>query len=348
MTQAAYLTAKETFEVGPSPELHPLRHGEVRIRVLSVGVCGSDIHMYQDYRIGDTSIKTPLILGHEFCGEVTEVAEGTRSGDHQTLRVGDRVAVEPHVACSHCRQCEEGHPNLCTHHTFLGVYPHHGALQETLTVPAKNCFILPDEVSNDAGALLEALGVALHAVRLGQVDVGDRVAVIGAGPIGLLLTRLLSLSGVTQLSVIEPLAWRRKAAGQWGATDTHEASYTMGSDYDVVFEAAWAGSAVQLGAELCRPGARLVLVGIPGDDRCEVQHALARRKGLTLVFARRMKHTYPACIRLVQTGQVKLEEIVSHIYPLAEVQQAFKTHADLMPEVLKVVVRVTETSKENQ
>lgn len=342
MSRAAYLTGPEQFEVQTGPVLKPLQSGEVRIRVLSVGVCGSDIHMFQDYRIGDTLIQNPLILGHEFSGEVIEVFENARGGDHSPLKVGDRVAVEPHVACGHCRQCEEGHPNLCPNHTFLGVYPSHGALQDTLTVPAKNCFVLPTEVSNDAGALLEALGVALHAVRLGQVDAGDRVAVIGAGPIGLLLTKLLSLSGVTQLSVIEPLSWRRDAALKWGATDAHSEKSSMDTDYDVVFEAAWAGSAVQLGAELCRPGARLVLVGIPSDDALEVQHSLARRKGLTLVLARRMKHTYPACIRLVQNGQVKLEEIVSHTFPLEKVQQAFHIHARLHPEVLKVVVRVQE------
>lgn len=336
--QAAVLTGPGTFEFVQKDAL-PTAPSEVLVQVSVVGVCGSDIHMYQDGRIGTTEILSPLVLGHEFMGVVVTAPEGTLDGDDRPLRVGDRVAVEPHVACGHCRECREGHPNLCTHHTFMGVYPRDGALQSFLNAPAHNCFVLPETVTDIGGAMLEPLGVALHALRLGHVAVGDTAAVVGAGPIGLLLVQLLELNGVTALHVTEPLDWRRELAQKLGATSV-ASGVTPEHDslYDVVFEAGWADQSVQDAAVLARPGARVVLVGIPGDDAMTVQHSLARRKGLSLIFSRRMSHTYPEAIRLVAQGLIDVDQLVSDVYPLADVSRAFERHANYEQGVVKVMV----------
>lgn len=335
---AAVLTGPGTFSFTQRETMAP-QPGEVSVQVRAVGICGSDIHMYKDGRIGTSEILSPLVLGHEFMGVVTWAAPGTLDGAGHPLAAGARVAVEPHVACGQCRACREGHPNLCPDHTFMGVFPRDGALQTFLNVPAHNTFTLPDSVSDIGGAMLEPLGVALHALRLGHVRVGDRAAVVGAGPIGLLLTGLLHLNGVTALHVTEPLPWRRGLAAELGATSTAPGwTGEHDSRYDVVFEAAWADESVQDTARLARPGARVVLVGIPGDDRLEVQHSLARRKGLSLVFARRMAHTYPQATALVASGQLDVDRLVSDIYPLSRVQEAFEHHATSRPGVIKVMV----------
>lgn len=320
-------------------DLPPAGPGDVIVEVRVVGVCGSDIHMFSDGRIGPIEIERPLVLGHEFMGVVVQAPPGARDGDEKPLRAGDRVAVEPHVACGRCRECRRGHPNLCPDHTFMGVFPRDGALQRFLVAPAHNCFVLPGAVTDLAGALLEPLGVALHALRLGHVNVGDRAAVVGAGPIGLLLVQLLRRAGVTALHVVEPLPWRREAARRGGATSV-AAEFEPGEDaaYDVVFEAGWADASVQTSARLARPGAKIVLVGIPNDDRCEVQHSLARRKGLSLIFSRRMAHTYPEAIALVERGHVDVLSLVSDVFPLADVQRAFERHANYEEGVLKVMV----------
>lgn len=339
---AAVLTGPGVFEL-LQKEPQPLGPGEVRVQVRVVGVCGSDIHMYQDGRIGNTEILSPLVLGHEFMGVVTEAAEGASDGDDRPLRVGDRVAVEPHVACGHCRECRGGHPNLCTHHTFMGVYPRDGALQGSLNAPAHNCFVLPESISDIGGAMLEPLGVALHALRLGHVTVGDKAAVVGAGPIGLLLVQLLKLAGVTDLHVTEPLEWRRELAATLGATSvTSGLTPEHDSGSDVVFEAGWADTSVRDAAELARPGARVVLVGIPGDDRLEVPHSLARRKGLSLIFSRRMAHTYPQAIRLVETGMIDVDRLVSDVFGLGDVARAFERHAAYEHGVVKVMVTLPD------
>ncbi|UBV44907.1 alcohol dehydrogenase catalytic domain-containing protein (plasmid) [Deinococcus taeanensis] len=335
---AAVLTGPGTFAF-TQRALTPPAPGEVTVRVRAVGICGSDIHMYTDGRIGTSEILSPLVLGHEFMGEITRAAPGTVDGTGQPLQVGARVAVEPHVACGHCRACREGHPNLCPDHTFMGVFPRDGALQTHLNVPAHNTFVLPDSVTDLGGAMLEPLGVALHALRLGHVRVGDRAAVVGAGPIGLLLTQLLHLNGVTALHVTEPLPWRRALAAELGATST-DPTFTEEHDsrYDVVFEAAWADGSVQDAARLARPGARVVLVGIPGNDELRVQHSLARRKGLSLILARRMAHTYPEATALVAAGQLDVDRLVSATYPLSQVQRAFEDHAAYRPGVIKLMV----------
>jgi L-iditol 2-dehydrogenase len=185
------------------------------------------------------------------------------------------------------------------------------------------------------GALLETLGVALHAVDLGHVRLGQRVAVLGAGPIGLCIAQVARLCGAT-VYVAEPLAWRLELAQKLGATPLGNPPGPI----DIVFEAAWAGAAVQQAAELCRPGGRVVLVGIPTDDRLELSHSVARRKGLTLVLCRRMKHTYPQAIDLVSRRAVDVTALISHHFLLAQAPEAFALNAAYTPGIAKVIIDV--------
>jgi len=182
------------LKIDEVPEPGPLEPGQARIRVGSVGICGSDMHMYGTGAIGGEEIATPLILGHEFMGTVVEVGEAPWDGENQLLSIGQRVAVEPACPCWRCQCCEEGHPNLCPNHTFYGVYPTDGSLTELMNVASRNCFPLPDEISDDAGALLETLGVALHTVDLGKLKVAKSVAVVGCGPVGMLVLRRAKLA----------------------------------------------------------------------------------------------------------------------------------------------------------
>lgn len=301
--------------------------GDAVIRIGAVGVCGSDLHMYQDGRIGDTQFSSPLVIGHEFMGEVIAVGEDARDGRNEPLRVGQRVAVDPQTPCYRCEQCEKGNPNLCTHHTFYGVYPTNGALQEQMMVHARNCFPLPDNISDAGGALLETLGIAIHSVALGKVRVADSVAVIGCGPVGLLIISMLKLAGASPIYAFDCFPWRVEKALEMGADKAWVAGdvdpvkqvmdETHGRGVDVVFEAAWADKTVQQAADMARDGARVVLVGIPGDDNLQLHHSTARRKGLTLKLVRRMKHTYDRAIHLAASGLIDLDALVSHTVSLA-------------------------------
>lgn len=332
-------------EVVPPAQPGP---GQVLISVGAVGICGSDLHMYETGRIGTTVVETPLVLGHEFGGTVLQIGPNALDGHAQPLRVGQRVAVDPQVWCGRCRQCEEGHPNLCPNHRFYGVWPDDGALRGQMVVEARNCFPVPESFSEATVALLETLGVAIHAVDLGKLRVADSVGVLGCGPVGLLILRLAKLSGANPIYAFDRFSWRVHKALEWGATG----AWTLDqgrpeqqvSDLDVVFEAAWADESVQQAAEITRPGGRVVLVGIPPDDRLYLSHSTARRKGLTLMMARRMKHTYPRAIKLVESGQVKLEELVTHRFGLGQAPQAFDLNAHYADGLLKVVIELSRGS----
>jgi L-iditol 2-dehydrogenase len=325
------------------------RAGEVLIRVGAVGICGSDLHMYADGRIGDTVFSSPLVLGHEFMGTVTAVGDSALDGRQQPLRVGQRVVVDPSSPCYHCEMCDQGHPNLCPNHTFYGVYPTNGALQECMIVNARNCFPIPDSISDGAGTLLETLGIAIHSVDLGKLRVANSVAVIGCGPVGMLILKLAKVAGASPVFAFDKLPWRVEKARQWGAQayNVNEVdplqtlmAETSGRGVDVVFEAAWADASVQLAADMARIGGRVVLVGIPGDDRLQMQHSTARRKGLNLKLVRRMKHTYPRAIRLATTGAVDLDDLISETVTLDQASAAFKKNNDYVEGVQKIVIAV--------
>jgi L-iditol 2-dehydrogenase len=300
--------------------------GESLVRVEAVGICGSDLHWYEEGGIGDSRLDAPLVVGHEFAGVV-------EAGP----LAGRRVAVDPAVPCWSCEPCREGHPNLCQRVRFAGHESCDGGLQQYLSWPTDRLVPLPDELDGEAGALLEPLGVAVHAVDLGHVRVGDRVAIVGCGPIGLLLQQVCQAAGATVDLAIDPLEHRRAAAVGAGA----EVAIAPGEPWDgalvdVVLEAAGTDAAVDLALRAARPGARVVLVGIPPGDNTTFSASLARRKGLTLLIARRMGEVYPRALRLVQSGAVDLRPLVTHRYPLDRVAEAFAVAAGR--QGLKVVV----------
>ena len=348
--QVARLHGARDIRIASEPVPPPPAPGEVTLDIKTVGICGSDLHMYETGRIGYTVVSQPFVLGHEFMGAVAAVGADALDGEHQLLRIGQRVAVEPAVPCWRCELCERGHPNLCPHHYFYGLFPEDGALRERMNVCARNCFPLPDALSDEVAPLLETLGVAIHAIDLSKIRVASSVAVIGAGPVGLLLTRLAVLAGASQVFAFDKFDWRLRVADAWGATyaynveDCDPADVVMdltgGRGVDVAIEAAWSDHSVQQAAEMARYGGRLVIVGIAPDDRLQLQHSVARRKGLTIMMSRRMKHTYPRAIQLASSGAVKLEELVSHCYDLSQTAEAYASNAAYERGINKVILRV--------
>ncbi|MBI4323663.1 MAG: alcohol dehydrogenase catalytic domain-containing protein [Chloroflexi bacterium] len=344
---AARLHGPTDLRVERVPHPGPPGHGEALLRVLCTGLCGSDLHCYLDARIGDTAVEKPLILGHEFSGVVEAVGPDSVDGNFQPLAAGTRVAVDPAQPCGRCETCEQGHPNLCCNLAFCGNYPHGGSLCEWLCMPARSCFPVPKSMDDPSAALLEPLGVALHAVDLAKLRVGHSVAILGAGPIGLLILQLARLAGADPVFVTDKLPRRLKLARQWGGvpirSDQEDAARrivqeTRGRGVDAAIEAAWADESVAQAAEMARLGGRVVLVGIPSDDRLVMKHSTARRKGLTIMMSRRMKHCYPRAIRLAERGRVDLKGLVSHRFPLRRAVEAFQLNAAYRDQVVKVMV----------
>jgi L-iditol 2-dehydrogenase len=293
---------------------------ESLVRVTAVGLCGSDLHWFAEAGIGDARLRAPLVLGHEFAG----VVEGGPLD-------GRRVAVDPAIPCRSCAQCLEGNPNLCPTVRFAGHGANDGGLREYVTWPTRLLVPLPESVSDRAGAVLEPLGVAIHAFDLGHVRVGASVVIVGCGPIGLLLLQVARASGAGSIIAVDPLAHRLKAATAYGAdlaVSPDEAradgfAAAVGGGTDVAFEVAGEDDAVRTAMQAARPGARIVLAGIPAGDTTTFPAALARRKGLTLVLVRRMKGVYLRAIQLVQRGVVDADSLVTHRFPLDLAPEAF-------------------------
>jgi L-iditol 2-dehydrogenase len=328
--RAARLHAVGDLRVADEPE-PPAGPGMSLVRVTAVGICGSDLHWWDEGAIGDAKLIHPLVLGHEGAGVV---ADGPRRGE--------RVAIDPAIPCETCRACRDGYRNLCYRIRFSGHGETDGMMREVMAWPSALLHPLPDSVSDVAGAMLEPLGVAVHSVDLGHLPFGGTASVIGCGPIGLLLIRLLKAAGASSVLAVEPLAHRREAAARLGADqvaapDSFGAwADLVGYGVDVAFEAAGNDEAVRLAMESARPGGRVVLAGIPGDDMIRFGASAARRKGLTIAMVRRMNEVYPRAIGLAARGVVDLDPLVSERAALGEVATAFAEGARRTG--LKVVV----------
>jgi L-iditol 2-dehydrogenase len=321
LMRVARLYGAGDVRVGQEPDPSDVPAGHRLVRVTAVGLCGSDLHWFAEGGIGDAVVGQPLVLGHEFAGVLDD---------------GTRVAVDPAIPCGICGSCLEGNPNLCPTVRFAGHSTQDGGLRELLVWPSHRLHPLPDAISDAGGATLEPLGVAIHAFDLGHVRIGSTVAVVGCGPIGLLIVQLARAGGATSVLAVEPLAHRRQAALDYGADVALAPSDATGGGFDVAFEVAGTDAAVDTAMQLVRPGARVVLAGIPDNDRTSFSAALARRKGLSLIMVRRMKDVYPRAIALVQRGLVDVESLVTVRYPLEHADEAFA--AAVKREGLKVVV----------
>lgn len=309
--------------------------GETLVRIGTVGICGSDLHWFAEGEIGDAKLQQPLVLGHEFAGEIVD---GPRKGQ--------RIAIDPAIPCGRCEFCLRGDHNLCPNGRFSGHGLQDGALREYIAWPDKLLFSLPDTLSLEDGAMLEPLGVAIHAVDLGKLQPGMTVGVFGAGPIGLLVQQVARLSSLQAIYVTDVLPHRIEAAFNFKATqailDSEGSSSkeildaTGGRGLDVAFEAAGENAAVNAACQSLKPGGCLVLIGVPAGDRTEFTASVARRKGLTIKLVRRMKDTYPRAIHLVESGQVDVRSLVTHRFPLKDSQRAFALAA--RREGLKTVI----------
>ncbi|MFC7278283.1 zinc-binding dehydrogenase [Paractinoplanes rhizophilus] len=286
--------------------------GESLVEVRSVGLCGSDLHWFAEGGIGDAVVARPLVLGHEMAGVV-------RGGPWD----GRRVAIDPAIPCLRCEPCLDGNPNLCLTIVFAGHGRCDGGLRGLMAWPSHRLHPIPDTITDDEGALLEPLGVALHAYDLAHSRLAQTVAVVGCGPIGLMLIQLARLAGATRVLAADPLPHRLAAATGLGAEPLDGSAPEAG----LVFEVAGSDTAVEAALRAAKPGARVILVGIPDGDRTSFPASIARRKGLTLVMSRRMGEVYPRAIALAAQKRVDLTSLVSAAFPLTEIGAAMTTAA---------------------
>jgi L-iditol 2-dehydrogenase len=309
---------------------------EVLVEIAAVGVCGSDVHYYEHGRIGSFVVREPMVLGHESSGRV--VALGPGASRHA---VGDRVALEPGVPCGHCRECRAGRYNLCRDVRFFATPPIDGAFANYVTIHEDFAFALPESVSDEAGALMEPLSVAVWACQKAGVTAGDRVLVTGAGPIGLLAVQTARAFGATQITVTDVNSHRLGVAERTGATSTINVADApledSGLEADALIECSGHPGSLKAGIAALRPAGRAVLVGMGPDEDGVVPLALIQSRELWLTGTFRYANTYPTAIALAASGRVDLEAIITAQYGLEDAEAALRAGRE-DPAAVKVMV----------
>jgi L-iditol 2-dehydrogenase len=330
--RTAVLTETEQFgfeeRERPEPDTD-----EVLIAVHDIGICGSDIHYYRHGRLGDYVVEDPLVLGHESAGEIVAVGE-----DVTELEVGERVALEPGAPCRRCEHCKRGEYHLCPDVTFMATPPDDGAFAEYVTWPADFAYVLPDDVSMRAGALCEPLSVGIHAVRRGNVGVGDSVLITGGGPIGLLAMEAARAAGATEIFLSDIVERKLELAEERGADRTinsrEENLAEMieesmdGRGVDVVIEASGAPPAIQSTIEAVRRGGDIVFIGLSSDEEIPLNTPEIIDNELDIHGSFRYKNTYEAAIDLLADGVVDVKGIIDFETPLEDIENAFRRAQD--------------------
>ena len=332
---AAVLHGAKTIRIEnqPSPELKP---GMVMLRVRRAGICGSDMHYFEHGYCAAFVPTRPFILGHEFTAEVAALGDGVES-----VKVGARVTVNPARACGFCEYCKSGRGNLCRKTIMLGSAstkpPTDGAFAEYVTVRADQCHVLPSEVDDALGAMLEPFAVGLQAIkRAGSVS-GKRVLVAGGGPIGLLVAMAARAYGAAPVALSDILPARREMAQKLGADVTLDPSAKnlaeqvreiVGDGFDVVFEASGAKPALRQAFDLVRPGGTIVQIGTLGTNDIPIPANQLMVREINYVGSMRYGNVFDEAIRLIAAKRVDLRPLISGVVPLAEVDKAMHLAAD--------------------
>ncbi len=342
--RAAVLVAPRQIELRdvPEPTVGP---DDVLVAPRAIGICGSDMHLYRHGRIGTSVVERPLILGHEPAGEV--VAVGDRV---QGLAPGDRVILEPGIACGACFWCHRGGYNLCPNVRFLGIPPSDGAMADRVAVPSRFVHRMPDGMGWSDGAMIEPFAIGLQAVKSAGVATGDAVVILGAGPIGLMILQAARIAGATTLIAVDvaerPLAMARRLGataaldGRAGGLAERVRELTEGRGADHAIEAVGAEQTVRTAVELVRRGGTVTLVGIAAEPGIPLDTIKVVRTGLTIRSSFRYAHVHPAAIRLAAEGRVDLQTLVTRHYRIEDVAGAFEEVEAKKSEIVKAIVEL--------
>lgn len=338
--KGAFLLKPETIAIRELPRPRP-GAGEVLIRVRAVGICGSDMHLYDTGRIGSVVLEGPHIPGHEMSGEIVALGDGVTG-----LSVGQRVVVEPGLACGHCRMCRSGRYNLCGAVRFLGVPPHHGFLTEYVAVPAQWVYPLPEALSFAAGAAVEPLVVGLQAVAQGGVGPESKVAIFGAGMIGLVALEAALARGAEQIWIVDVVERRLGLAKELGATPVNarhedvvqELRRQTGGGPDVVIEASGAPAAITAAFKSAAKGATFVAVGLPEAPTVALEYTVIVRSGIRIETVFRYANQFPLALDVAVRRRERLAKLVTDCLPFAQTAEAFAVAHARREGTIKVVV----------
>lgn len=307
----------------PKPEMG---HNDLLIKIRKTAICGTDVHIYNWDDWSQKNIPVPMIVGHEYVGEVVDIGQEVRG-----FNIGDRVSGEGHITCGHCRNCRGGHPHLCRNTIGVGVN-REGAFAEYLVIPAFNAFKIPDDISDDLAAIFDPFGNAVHTALSFDL-VGEDVLISGAGPIGIMAAAVCRHVGARHVVITDINDYRLELADKLGATRTVNVNKEQLEDvmlelgmtegFDVGLEMSGVSSAFHVMLDTMNHGGKIAMLGIPSEGMA-IDWNQVIFKGLMLkgIYGREMFETWYKMASLIQSG-LNISPIITHHYKVDDFQQGF-------------------------
>lgn len=318
---------------------------EVLVAIKWTGICGSDVHYWQHGGIGSFIVREPMVLGHESAGVVAQVGESVKS-----LKVGDRVAVEPGYPCRRCEHCLRGKYNLCIDMKFAATPPVHGTLTGFYAAPEDFCYKLPDHVSLQEGALVEPTAVGVHIVRQARVQPGNSVVVMGAGPVGLLCAAVAKAYGASTIVSVDIVPAKLEFAKSFCSTHTYlsqrinpqenadniKKECGLPDGADVVIDASGAEPSIQASIHLIKAGGTYVQGGMGKADITFPIMAFASKEAVAFGSFRYNSGDYKLAVELIASGKIDAKKLISGQVPFEQAEEAFKKVAE--GQVIKMLI----------
>jgi L-iditol 2-dehydrogenase len=327
----------------PDPEIE--KPTDVLLKIELVGVCGSDVHYYETGRIGSQIAEFPFIVGHECSATVLDTGS-----DVTRVKKGDRITVDPAMPCFKCDQCKQDRENTCRKLRFLGSPGQsNGCLCEFVVMPQSSLFPIPDSMSLEQAALAEPATIGLYSVKQANLSPASRIAILGAGPIGLscmLAARALNTEKCYMTEKIEPRCQTAISAGaDWVGNPLKqdivaEILKLEPLGLDAVLECAGQQETLDQAVKILKPGGRLVLVGIPREEKISFIIDEIRRKELKIINIRRQNNCTQQCLDLIAQGKISPEFMITHRFKLEQTKKAFDLVAKYADGVVKAVIHI--------
>ncbi len=346
VNKAAYMTGLNKMEIREIEVPKP-GFGQVLVKLEYVGICGSDIHYFHDGRCADYVVDGDFMLGHECAGVVVELGEGVDS-----LKPGDKVALEPGVTCGHCEFCKSGKYNLCPDVEFLGTPPIQGCYENYIAFPADMCFKLPENMNTKEGAMVEPLSVGLHAANLAEITIGDSVVVFGSGCIGLVTLLSCLARGATDVTVVDMIDKRLDYAKRLGASRVINSAkcdaveeimkITGGVGAAKVFDCSGAPACIEMTPFAVKNGGTITLVGMAPVPEINYNFAKIMAKEAQIKSVFRYRNVYPLAIEAISSGRINVEQIITNEFDFADIQEAFTRSVSDKNNIVKSVIKITD------
>jgi L-iditol 2-dehydrogenase len=340
--KVAYMTGIREMEIREE-EIPSIKNEEVLIKVEYVGICGSDVHYYENGKIGNYVVNGNFVLGHEMAGKVVKVGK-----DVKGFKINDKVTVEPGLTCGKCEYCKTGQYNLCLDVRFLATPPYHGCFKTYIAYPSDMVYKLPENITTKEGALIEPLCVGLEATKTAEVTLGTSVIILGAGCIGLTTLLAVKAFGATEIVVVDIIEKRLKKALELGATRVvnalgksfEDVKNEINLEADVVFETAGAEATTQETVDFVKRGGKIVLVGLTPKEKFEFNFSKLMDKVAEIKTIFRYKNLYSVAIKAIADGKINISKIVTDEYDFEDIKEAFEKNIKEKNDVVKAIIKI--------